>query len=70
MDKLPNYVQVESPLEFTRLVCALERMPRVSFLHEHKWKKGSFCSDGFTKRKTCNLLHTSRKNWSLLMLWI
>ena len=39
MDKLPNYVQVGSPLEFTRLVCALERMPRVSFLHEHKGKK-------------------------------
>ena len=39
MDKLPNYVQVESPLEFTRLVCALERMPRVSFLHEHNGKK-------------------------------
>ena len=39
MDKLPNYVQVESPLEFTRLVCALERMPRVSFLHEHNGRK-------------------------------
>ena len=39
MDKLPNYVQLESPLEFTRLVCALERMPRVSFLHEHNGKK-------------------------------
>ena len=39
MDKLPNYVQVGSPLEFTRLVCALERMPRVSFLHEHNGKK-------------------------------
>ena len=39
MDKLPNYVQLESPLEFTRLVCALERMPRVSFLHEHNGRK-------------------------------
>ena len=39
MNKLPNYVQVSSPLEFTRLVCALERMPRVSFLHEHDGKK-------------------------------
>ena len=36
---LPNYIQVKSPLEFTRLVCALERMPRVSFLHEHNGKK-------------------------------
>ena len=39
MNKLPNYVQVDSPLEFTRLVCALERMPRVSFLHDHNGKK-------------------------------
>ena len=39
MATLPNYVQLESPLEFTRLVCALERSPRVSFLHEHNGKK-------------------------------
>ena len=39
MEKLPNYIQLRSPLEFTRLVCALERLPRVSFLHEHKGKK-------------------------------
>ena len=39
MDKFPSYIQVRSPLEFTRLVCALERAPRVSFLHEHKGKK-------------------------------
>ena len=30
---------MRSPLEFTRLVCALERSPRVSFLHEHKGAK-------------------------------
>lgn len=35
MDKLPRYIEVASPLEFSRLVCALERTPRVSFLHEH-----------------------------------
>ena len=35
MDKLPTYIEVDSPLEFSRLVCALERIPRVSFLHEH-----------------------------------
>ena len=35
----PKYIQVESTLEFSRLVCALERMPRVSFLHEHKGSK-------------------------------
>ena len=34
-DKLPRYIQVGSALEFSRLVCALERAPRVSFLHEH-----------------------------------
>ena len=39
MDKFPSYIQVNSPLEFTRLVCALERAPRVSFLHEHKGTK-------------------------------
>ena len=39
MATLPNYVQLDSPLEFTRLVCALERSPRVSFLHEHNGKK-------------------------------
>ncbi len=35
----PKYIQVESTLEFSRLVCALERMPRVSFLHEHDGSK-------------------------------
>ena len=39
MDKFPSYIQVRSPLEFTRLVCALEGAPRVSFLHEHKGAK-------------------------------
>ena len=39
MVKFPSYIQVNSPLEFSRLVCALERATRVSFLHEHKGKK-------------------------------
>jgi len=39
MDKLPSYIQVDSILEFSRLVCALERAPRVSFLHEHEGNK-------------------------------
>jgi len=39
VDKLPRYIQVYSTLEFTRLVCALERAPRVSFLHDHNGKK-------------------------------
>jgi len=39
VDKFPSYIQVRSPLEFTRLVCALERSPRVTFLHEHKGAK-------------------------------
>ena len=34
MDKPPTYIQVDSTQEFTRLVCALERIPRVSFLHD------------------------------------
>lgn len=34
-DVLPRYIEVGSALEFSRLVCALERTPRVSFLHEH-----------------------------------
>ena len=38
MDKLPSYIQVESSLEFTRLVCALERAPRVTFRHKHDGK--------------------------------
>ncbi len=38
-DKLPRYIQVNSILEFTRLVCALERAPRVSFLHDYDGKK-------------------------------
>jgi len=36
VDKLPRYIQVASTLEFSRLVCALERVPRVSFLHQHE----------------------------------
>ncbi|MDH5657727.1 MAG: hypothetical protein OEY17_00040 [Nitrosopumilus sp.] len=39
IDKLPRYIQVHSTLEFTRLVCALERAPRVSFLHDHNGRK-------------------------------
>jgi len=39
VDKLPNYIQVSSTLEFSRLVCALERIPRVSFLHDHEGEK-------------------------------
>ncbi|MFB5635750.1 MAG: hypothetical protein ACE5RB_03895 [Nitrosopumilus sp.] len=39
VDKLPRYIQVYSTLEFTRLVCALERAPRVSFLHDYDGKK-------------------------------
>ena len=38
-DKLPRYIQVGSTLEFSRLVCALERAPRVSFLHDHDGQK-------------------------------
>ena len=38
MDKQPTYIQVDSTLEFSRLVCALERVPRVSFRHEHEGK--------------------------------
>ncbi len=38
-DKLPRYIQVNSTLEFSRLVCALERAPRVSFLHDHAGQK-------------------------------
>mgnify|MGYP000656793781 FL=1 len=38
-DKLPRYVQVNSTLEFSRLVCALERAPRVSFLHDYHGAK-------------------------------
>ncbi len=38
-DKLPRYIQVNSTLEFSRLVCALERAPRVSFLHDHNGRK-------------------------------
>ncbi len=39
VDKLPRYIQVSSTLEFSRLVCALERAPRISFLHDHEGKK-------------------------------
>ena len=38
-DKLPRYIQVNSTLEFSRLVCALERAPRVSFFHDHDGRK-------------------------------
>ena len=39
MERFPSYIEVSSSLEFTRLVCALERTPRVSFLHEFNGKK-------------------------------
>lgn len=37
--KSPKYIQLASQLEFSRLVSALERTPRVSFQHEHDGKK-------------------------------
>ena len=37
--KSPKYIQLASQLEFSRLVSALERIPRVSFMHEHNGKK-------------------------------
>ena len=39
MNNLPCYIQIASPLDFSRLVCALERAPRISFLHEHKGQR-------------------------------
>ena len=36
MVKLPYYVQVANRIEFARLVCALERVPRTSFSFEHE----------------------------------
>lgn len=39
MAKLPHYVQVSNELEFSRLVCALERVPRTSFSLEHNGRK-------------------------------
>lgn len=39
MDSLPRYIEVASALEFSRLVCALERTPHVSFMHEHEGRK-------------------------------
>ena len=61
MDKFPNYIRVTSPLEFTRLVCALERSPRVSFLHEHEGKKVPFSTNGYAKGKSSYLLYSSGK---------
>ena len=51
VDKLPRYIQVHSTLEFTRLVCALERAPRVSFSHNHDGKKILICTNGCFKTK-------------------
>lgn len=36
MAKLPHYVEVSDRIEFSRLVCALERVPRTSFSFEHE----------------------------------
>lgn len=35
VDTNPCYVEVDSELEFSRMVCALERVPRIAFMHEH-----------------------------------
>ncbi len=39
MENNPRYIEVESSLEFSRLVCALEPVPRISFLHEHNGRQ-------------------------------
>ena len=36
MAKLPHYIQVTDRIEFARLVCALERVPRTSFSFIHE----------------------------------
>ena len=36
MAKLPHYVEVSNRIEFSRLICALERVPRTSFSFEHE----------------------------------
>ena len=36
MTKLPHYVEVSDRIEFSRLVCALERVPRTSLSFEHE----------------------------------
>ncbi len=46
-DKLPRYIQVNSTLEFSRLVCALERAPRVSFLHDYDGTKNFISTNGY-----------------------
>ena len=38
MVKLPTYIEVADRIEFSRLVCALERVPRTSFSLEHDGK--------------------------------
>src|SRR5574342_639471 len=38
MVKLPTYVEVADRIEFSRLVCALERVPRTAFSFEHEGK--------------------------------
>lgn len=36
MAKLPHYIEVSGRIEFSRLVCALERVPRTSFSFTHE----------------------------------
>lgn len=38
-DTSPRYIEVDSQLEFARMVCALERVPRIVFKHEHDGKR-------------------------------
>lgn len=35
-DLKPRYIEVGSQLEFSRMVCALERVPRTVFMHDHE----------------------------------
>ena len=60
VDKLPRYIQVHSTLEFTRLVCALERAPRVSFSHNHDGKKILSVQMDVLQTKTNCLLYSFR----------
>lgn len=38
-DTKPRYIEVGSELEFSRMVCALERVPRTAFMHEHNGER-------------------------------
>ena len=61
MTKLPFYIEVADMTEFSRMVCALERVPRTSFSFELGGKRIISVQMDLLKERSINYYATTEK---------